>query len=113
MFVTVWASWCGPCRAELPYVERVYEQLKGRDDIAVLALNVDDDPKLMDVALGELKVRLPSIAARDFAYSLVPVMALPSNWILTPSTTEMFNTDYTQDAWVESVIRAITKAAGK
>lgn len=113
VFLTVWASWCGPCRAELPFVERVYQQLKGRDDVAVLALNVDDDPKLMDVALGELKVRLPSIAARDFAYSLVPAMALPSNWILTPSTTEMFNTEFTQDAWVESVIKAITQAAGK
>jgi thiol-disulfide isomerase/thioredoxin len=88
VFVTVWANWCGPCRAELPYVQRLYERFRGRDDVAVPALNVDDDPKLTDVTLGQLQVTLPSIAARDFAYSLLPVMALPSNWLLTPSRTE-------------------------
>jgi len=112
VFVTVWASWCGPCRAELPYVQRLYERFRGRDDVAVLALNVDDDPKLMDVALGQLQVTLPSIAARDFAYSLLPVMALPSNWLLTPSRTEEVTlSEPTLAAWMESVAKAIETAA--
>jgi len=37
-------------------------------------LNVDDDPKEMDTALKELKVTVPSIAARDFAYEMLRTM---------------------------------------
>ena len=113
-FVTMWASWCGPCRAELPYFEKLYHHFQGRNDIAVLAFNVDDDPKAMTTALQELKVSIPSIAARDFAYSIVPEMALPANWIISPGKTEMFRgDDRSYQAWLESAVTAIDKATGK
>ena len=113
-FVTMWASWCGPCRAELPYFEKLYHHFQGRNDIAVLALNVDDAPKAMTTALQELKVSIPSIAARNFAYSLVPEMALPANWIISPGKTEMFAGDESShEAWLESAVTAIDKAAEK
>ena len=113
-FVTMWASWCGPCRAELPYFEKLYHHFQGRNDIAVLALNVDDDPKAMTTALQELKVSIPSIAARNFAYSIVPEMALPANWIISPGKTEMFAGDESShEAWLESAVTAIDKAAEK
>jgi len=77
-------------------------------------LDVDDDPKQMDVALTELKVRVPSVAARNFAYSLVPEMALPSNWILTPSKTEMLTEPASSlEVWLENTAKAIEKAATK
>lgn len=114
VFMTLWASWCGPCRAELPYVEKLYERFRGRDDVVILALNVDDDPEQMDVALTELKVKVPSVAARNFAYSLVPEMALPSNWILTPSKTEMLMQEASSlEVWLENTAKAIEKAATK
>jgi thiol-disulfide isomerase/thioredoxin len=113
-FVTLWASWCGPCRAELPYVEKLYQQFRGRSDVAILALNVDDDPKAMTQALGELRLSIPSVAARDFAYSIVPEMALPANWIITPKKTEMFEgNDNSLEVWLEEAAAAIEKAAGK
>src|SRR5262249_49347782 len=54
-FVNTWASWCGPCRAEMPYLEKLYQRFRNREDVVVLALNVDDDPKAMTTALQELK----------------------------------------------------------
>jgi thiol-disulfide isomerase/thioredoxin len=111
-FVAVWASWCAPCCAELPYLEKLYEQFKGRDDIAILALNVDDDPKAMIKALAKFNVKIPSVAAVDFAYSIVPEQALPANWIITPRKTEMFNVDAeNHDAWLEGAAKAIEAAA--
>jgi thiol-disulfide isomerase/thioredoxin len=113
-FVTMWASWCGPCRAELPYLEKLYQHFRDRSDVAILAFNVDDDPKAMTTALRELKVSIPSIAALDFAYSIVPEMALPANWIITPGKTEMFGEDNSShEAWLEGAVSAIEKAAGK
>ena len=36
--VNLWASWCSPCRAEMPAIERVYQANKGRG-LEVLAVN--------------------------------------------------------------------------
>ena len=67
----------------------------------------------MTTALQELKVSIPSIAARDFAYSIVPAMALPANWITTFGKTEMLMGDgNSHEAWFESAA-TIEKAAGK
>ncbi len=110
-FVTLWASWCGPCRAELPYVEKLYHHFQDRDDVAILALNVDDDPALMGRALAELKVSVPSVAARDFAYSMLPTMAIPANWLITPGKTQMLTGDPTLDQWLAVTTDAIEKAA--
>jgi hypothetical protein len=75
-------------------------------------LNVDDDPKAMTTALQELKVSLPSIAARDFAYSMIGQMALPANWIITPGKTEMLE-GVSLDKWLENAAKAIETAAAK
>ena len=113
-FITMWASWCAPCRAELPYLEKLSQRFQGRSDIAIFAFNIDDDPKAMTTALQELKLSIPSVAARDFAYSLVPPMALPANWIVTPQKTEMFLEDgNSYEAWFEGAATAIEKARRK
>jgi hypothetical protein len=66
------------------------------------------------MSLRELKVSIPSVPARDFAYSVVPEMALPANWIISSKKTEMFHgNDNSHDAWLEEAAAAIEKAAGK
>jgi thiol-disulfide isomerase/thioredoxin len=111
-FVTLWASWCPPCRAELPYVEKLYHHFQNRSDIAILALNVDDDPALMTKALTELNVSVPSVAARDIAYQMLPTMAIPANWLITPRETRMmFGDSGTLDQWLAETTNAIENAA--
>jgi hypothetical protein len=71
--------------------------------------------KAADAKPAARQVRLrASVAARNFAYSLVPEMALPSNWILTPSKTEMLMQEASSlDVWLENTAKAIEKAATK
>lgn len=40
VFVNFWASWCPPCRAEMPYIQEIYEE--GRDQVKVLAVNLKE-----------------------------------------------------------------------
>ena len=110
--VTLWASWCGPCRAELPYFEKLYRQFQGRDDVVLLAFNVDDDITDMNKALAELKLSIPSVYAAPFVYSMLAQMAIPANWLLTPTKTELLYIDApTLPEWQAKMAQALEKAA--
>jgi thiol-disulfide isomerase/thioredoxin len=36
-----WATWCGPCIGEMPYLKQVHEKFKGRKDFVMVSLSVD------------------------------------------------------------------------
>jgi thiol-disulfide isomerase/thioredoxin len=42
-----WATWCGPCKASLPHVQKVYDRVKDKN-VYVLALNVLDEKQAYD-----------------------------------------------------------------
>jgi thiol-disulfide isomerase/thioredoxin len=41
VFLNFWATWCGPCRSEMPSMEAVYQRLKNQG-IEILAVNLGD-----------------------------------------------------------------------
>ena len=40
VFLNIWATWCGPCKQEMPSMERLYKALKG-GDFEILAVSID------------------------------------------------------------------------
>ena len=43
VFVNLWASWCPPCRAEMPGIQALYNKLD-KNKVAFVMLSLDDDP---------------------------------------------------------------------
>ena len=41
IFLNVWATWCGPCRIEMPSIQKLYDKVN-RDEIVFIMLAVDD-----------------------------------------------------------------------
>ena len=47
VFVNFWASWCPPCKAEIPDIEKFYEKYKGK--VTVLGVNLTFNDKMSDI----------------------------------------------------------------
>ncbi len=42
VYIDAWATWCGPCKEEIPYMYEVMQHFKDRDDIVFLNISLDD-----------------------------------------------------------------------
>lgn len=42
VFINFWASWCPPCRAEFPSVQKLYDRYKSNPDMVFITVNLDD-----------------------------------------------------------------------
>ncbi len=61
MVVNLWAYWCGPCREELPYYQRLHEEAS--DKVAVLGIDYQDTLPQQALALAaETGVTFPLLA---------------------------------------------------
>lgn len=83
--INIWATWCGPCRAELPLVQELYKQSKDRSDIQVITLNVDSDQSLVEPFLKENKYSFPSLFAKSFMDGFAGPIGIPLTWIVDSS----------------------------
>ncbi len=82
VLINVWATWCGPCNAELPHLQKLYEQVKDRSDIAVLTLNIDQEIGMVEPFLKEKKYTFPVLPAEKYVTDLLESVGVPQNWII-------------------------------
>jgi thiol-disulfide isomerase/thioredoxin len=43
VFLNFWATWCPPCRAEMPSIEKLFKQLAGNDKFVFITVDADGD----------------------------------------------------------------------
>ena len=56
--INFWATWCGPCRMELPEVQKLYDDLAGKG-LAVLAVNVEGPAAPVKAFMENMHLTLP------------------------------------------------------
>ena len=58
VMINFWATWCGPCRQEMPLLEELYARYK-RVGFNLLGVNIDDDANKAMQMIDELGVNFP------------------------------------------------------
>jgi thiol-disulfide isomerase/thioredoxin len=77
-----WATWCEPCRAEMPSLNKLRQSFEGKP-VVVLAVNVGEGEGRIKEFLGKVPVEFPVLLDRDAAASKAwKVRMLPATFIL-------------------------------
>src|SRR6185436_6735666 len=58
VFLNFWATWCGPCREEMPAMDKLYREFKGKG-LEIVAVNVKDKREDALKFVKELKISYP------------------------------------------------------
>ena len=82
-----WASWCGPCRQEIPNLIALYENYKEKEFL-VLGVAAQDNPEASLKAIDEMQIPYPQILnAQKIATDIYGIDALPEAILFSPDGT--------------------------
>jgi peroxiredoxin len=85
VMVNFWATWCGPCRQEMPQLEALYQRYRDLG-FTLLGVNVEEDASGADQFLAETPVSFPILfdPANEVS-ALYEVVAMPSTVLIDRS----------------------------
>jgi peroxiredoxin len=83
ILLNFWATWCGPCRIEIPGFVELYKKYESQG-LVVLGLSVDDPVSKLRTFAEELKMDYPILIGdgRDDVKNAFPLLGLPTTFII-------------------------------
>lgn len=84
VMINFWATWCGPCKEEMPAIDEAYQAYKGSGFI-VLAVNVEESAAPVDRYVSKLKLTFPVLLDPSGSVSArYRVRSLPTTVFVRP-----------------------------
>ena len=110
--INVWAVWCKPCRAELPFLQKLHEQLASRTDVVVLSISIDEKPADARALAKKLGLTFPVLLGPEFVetHFLATGLGIPMSWLVDPDgvlrrVPPRFEGD--GEAWLQAMLKML------
>jgi len=82
IMINFWATWCAPCRKELPLLNNLYNKYKNKGFV-LLGVNIDEKSTLANKMIKELKINFPVLFDKTQTTSeAYDLKAMPSTFII-------------------------------
>ena len=82
VIVNFWATWCGPCKVEIPDFVKLYAEYKDKG-LVVLGVSVDDSPEQLQTFMREYRMNYPVVQMRpEVEDAWGPFYGYPTSFIV-------------------------------
>lgn len=113
VFINFWASWCPPCRAEFPSIEKLYSQFSNNPDIIFLTINEDNDPATGRTYMEKEKFSFPMYQSRGYVPEVIYTGVLPTTIVMDKNGIIRFHhtgfSNYASDKFVKQIRELINE----
>ena len=85
VLINFWATWCAPCRVEIPHFIALHEKYRERG-LAILGVSVDESTSSLGSFVDELKMTYPVLVAakrRDLLEAYGPPAGFPTSFLIS------------------------------
>ncbi|MCY0977241.1 TlpA disulfide reductase family protein [Chryseobacterium wangxinyae] len=107
VFINFWASWCPPCRAEFPSIQKFFEKYRSRDELVFLTVNLDEDLDAGKMYLEKEKFTVPFLFPNGNIPKVYFNGSLPTTVILDKTGKIRLHhagmADYSKDSFYEEI----------
>ena len=107
LLVNFWATWCAPCRKEMPDLQKLSDTVD-QNQFAVIGISVDDDTNLVKEFLLRHKIRFINFQDDKLksASQLLNIQVFPETFIVSPTGTIVKRLTGEQ-VWDESIFNSL------
>lgn len=113
VFLNFWATWCGPCRAEMPSIQKLYDKYKDHDQIEFLLVEIEHNADGAKEFLAKEKLDLPIFYPESEIPEEWMSGAIPSTVVLDKQGNRVFDhkgmADYSTQEFEDFILSQINK----
>lgn len=112
VFLNIWATWCGPCREEMPSMQRLYEKMAG-GKFEMIALSIDEDISKVEEFVKEFNLTFPiALDPKQTVAVQYKITGVPETYLISPDGVVMHHIIGPGEWDNPGIVSALSRAAG-
>jgi thiol-disulfide isomerase/thioredoxin len=84
VFINLWATWCPPCRAEMPHIEDMYKKVKGTENLEFLMIALDKESEKSKKFIEDKGFTFPVVHASFGLNNSLQSESIPTTLVVNP-----------------------------
>jgi thiol-disulfide isomerase/thioredoxin len=85
VFINLWATWCPPCRAEMPHISELYKKVKDTENLEFLMIALDKELEKSKDYIDKKGFSFPVVHASYGLNSTLQSQSIPTTLVINPS----------------------------
>jgi thiol-disulfide isomerase/thioredoxin len=82
IFINLWATWCPPCRAEMPSIQALYDKMKDKEEVVFIMLSTDQSEAKVKRFINKKKFDFPVYLAASTVPDVLRSPSIPTTFVI-------------------------------